>query len=145
MLLLAAAMWAAVTVMIKAGPLSKIRASRVLFYQLMVSAWVLPFGALLLGQADLGEISPLVLSCIAYQTIWVAFVTYLIWFWLIRNYPASRLSAFLFMTPILGVMEGAILLDEPITYRLATALVMVCIGIYVVNQTRNRAEANRKQ
>jgi drug/metabolite transporter (DMT)-like permease len=45
------------------------------------------------------------------------------------------LSAFLFLTPLFGVLEGIVLLDEPITYRLLTALTMVSIGIYVVNRS----------
>ncbi len=135
MLLLAAVFWAAATIMVKASPLSGIRASRVLLYQLVVSAVVLPLGAVLLGQTEITHATPLILGCIAYQIIWVAFITYLAWFWLIRNYPASKLSAFLFLTPLFGVLEGTILLDEHITYRLLTALAMVCAGIYVVNRT----------
>ena len=96
---------------------------------------MLPLGAVLLGQTEITKVTPLVLGCIAYQIIWVAFITYLAWFWLIRNYPASKLSAFLFLTPLFGVLEGIILLDEQITYRLLTALAMVCIGIFVVNRT----------
>ncbi len=135
MLLLAAFFWAAATIMVKASPLSGIRASRVLLYQLVVSAVVLPLGAALLGQTEFTHATPLILGCIAYQIIWVAFITYLAWFWLIRKYPASKLSAFLFLTPLFGVLEGTLLLDEPITYRLLTALAMVCTGIYVVNRT----------
>ena len=134
MLLLAAVFWAAATIMVKASPLSNIRASSVLLYQLLVSAVLLPLGAMLLGQTEITTMTPLVLGCIAYQIIWVAFITYLAWFWLIRNYPASKLSAFLFLTPLFGVLEGILLLDEQITYRLLTALVMVCVGIYVVNR-----------
>jgi len=134
MLLLAAVFWAAATVMVKASPLSRIRASSVLLYQLVASAVLLPLGAMLLGQTAIAQATPLVLGCIAYQIVWVAFVTYLAWFWLIRNYPASRLSAFLFLTPLFGVLEGALLLDEHITLRLLTALAMVCIGIYIVNR-----------
>jgi len=134
MLLLAAVFWAAATVMVKASPLSRIRASSVLLYQLVVSAVLLPLGAVLLGQTAIAQVTPLVLGCIAYQIVWVAFITYLAWFWLIRNYPASRLSAFLFLTPLCGVLEGAALLDEHISYRLLTALAMVCTGIYIVNR-----------
>ena len=134
MLLLAAVFWAAATLMVKASPLSGLRASRVLLYQLVVSAVVLPLGAMLLGQTQITKATPLILACIAYQIIWVAFITYLVWFWLIRSYPAAKLSAFLFLTPLFGVLEGTILLDEPITYRLMTALAMVCIGIFVVNR-----------
>jgi drug/metabolite transporter (DMT)-like permease len=134
MLLLAAVFWAAATVMVKASALSRIRASSVLLYQLVVSAALLPMGAVLLGQTVITQATPLVVGCLAYQIIWVAFITYLAWFWLIRNYPASRLSAFLFLTPLFGVLEGALLLDERITYRLLAALAMVCIGIYIVNR-----------
>jgi drug/metabolite transporter (DMT)-like permease len=134
MLLLAAVFWAAATVMVKASPLSRIRASSVLLYQLVVSAVLLPLGAVLMGQTAITQVTPLVLGCIAYQIVWVAFITYLAWFWLIRNYPASRLSAFLFLTPLFGVLEGAALLDERISYRLLTALAMVCTGIYIVNR-----------
>jgi drug/metabolite transporter (DMT)-like permease len=134
MLLLAAVFWAAATIVVKASSLSGIRASRVLLYQLVVSAIVLPLGAVLLGQTDIAETTPLILGCMAYQIIWVAFITYLAWFWLIRTYPASTLSAFLFLTPLIGVFEGIALLDEQISYRLVSALAMVCIGIYVVNR-----------
>ena len=89
---------------------------------------------MILDQTEIMQVTPLILGCIAYQIIWVAFVTYLAWFWLIRNYPASKLSAFLFLTPLFGVLEGAVLLDEHITLRLLTALAMVCIGIYIVNR-----------
>ena len=135
MILLAAFFWAAATIMIKASPLALIRASRVLFYQLVASAVLLPLGAILLGQTRITQVTPLVLGCLAYQVVWVAFITYLAWFWLIRKYPASKLSAFLFLTPLFGVLEGKVLLDEPLTSRLMIALAMVCIGIYAVNRT----------
>ena len=99
---------------------------------------LLPLGAVLLGQTDITQATPLVLGCIAYQIIWVAFITYLAWFWLIRNYPAAKLSAFLFLTPLFGVLEGAALLHEQITLRLLTALAMVCVGIYIVNRGPKR-------
>jgi drug/metabolite transporter (DMT)-like permease len=134
MLLLAAVFWAAATVMVKGSPLSRLRASSVLLYQLVVSAVLLPLGAVLLGQTAITQATSLVLGCIAYQIVWVAFITYLAWFWLIRHYPASKLSAFLFLTPLFGVLEGVVLLNEHITYRLLTALAMVCVGIYIVNR-----------
>ena len=81
--------------------------------------------------------TPLILGCMAYQIVWVAFITYLAWFWLIRTYPASTLSAFLFLTPLIGVFEGIVLLDEQITYRLVSALAMVCVRIYVVNRAQS--------
>ncbi|HSQ86099.1 MAG TPA: DMT family transporter, partial [Desulfobacterales bacterium] len=81
--------------------------------------------------------------CIAYQTVWVAFITYLAWFWLIRHYPPSRLASFTFLTPLFGVFAGALLLDEPITGGLLLALVLVGAGIYLVNRA-DAAELEQK-
>ena len=145
MLLLAAVFWAAATVMVKGSPLSRLRASSVLLYQLVVSAVLLPLGAVLLGQTAITQATSLVLGCIAYQIVWVAFITYLAWFWLIRHYPASKLSAFLFLTPLFGVLEGVVLLDEHITYRLLTALAMVCVGIYIVNRGPKKTAAYKNK
>ena len=134
MLLAGALLWAAVTVTIKASPLSRIPASKNLLYQLAVSAVILPVCSLALGEPTVFRITPLIAGCVLYQIVWVAFVTYLVWFWLINNYPASRLSAFIFLTPIFGVLEGALLLRERVTPRLMLALVLVSAGIYVVNR-----------
>jgi drug/metabolite transporter (DMT)-like permease len=64
----------------------------------------------------------------------VAFITYLAWFWLVRNYPASRLASFTFLTPLFGVLAGGALLNEPITNMLLISLVLVSTGIYLVNR-----------
>ena len=64
----------------------------------------------------------------------MAFVTYLVWFWMIRRYPASRLSSFTFLTPLFGVLGGGLLLGEPITWAVLVAMVLVGAGIYLVNR-----------
>jgi drug/metabolite transporter (DMT)-like permease len=76
-----------------------------------------------------------VLPAFLYQAIWVAAITYVAWFALIRNYPASALSAFTFLTPLFGVAFGAAVLGEPLTPLLLVALVLVAAGIYLVNRS----------
>jgi drug/metabolite transporter (DMT)-like permease len=134
MLILAAVFWGSTTVLIKASPLSKISASKTLLYQLVVSSILLPLGSLALNEPGVIRLTPLIAACLVYQTVWVAFITYLAWFWLIANYPASRLAAFTFLTPLFGVIAGAILLQEPITGFLLVSLFLVGTGIYLVNR-----------
>jgi drug/metabolite transporter (DMT)-like permease len=134
MLAVAAILWGATTVLIKASPLGKIKPSKTLIYQLSVSAVVLPLGSLAKGEAGIVRLTPLIVSSLVYQTVWVAFITYLAWFWLIRNYPPSRLASFTFLTPLFGVLAGGLLLNEPITRALLLALVLVGMGIYLVNR-----------
>jgi drug/metabolite transporter (DMT)-like permease len=134
MLAAAAVLWGATTVIIKASPLSGIAASRTLLYQLLVSALVLPLGSLLRGESVVGQVTPLIAGSLVYQTVWVAFITYLAWFWLLRRYPAARLASFTFLTPLFGVLAGGWLLNEPMTAPLLLALALVGSGIYLVNR-----------
>jgi drug/metabolite transporter (DMT)-like permease len=130
----AAIFWGATTVLVKASPLAGISPARTLLYQLSVSSVVLPICSVMLGEQLTVVLTPLVVGSLVYQTIWVAFVTYLAWFWLVRSYPVSLLASFTFLTPLFGVLAGGLLLKEPITSRLLAALVLVGSGIYLVNR-----------
>ena len=98
------------------------------------SAAMLPVVSWALGEPGVVATPPLVLGALAYQTVVVAFVSYLAWFWLIRSYPASQLAAFSFLTPLLGVLAGGLLLGERITAALIAAMAFVGLGIYLVNR-----------
>jgi drug/metabolite transporter (DMT)-like permease len=63
----------------------------------------------------------------------VAFATYLAWFWLLTKDLAARLSAFTFMSPLFGVVFGAVLLAEPLTPAFLAAALAVAGGIVLVN------------
>ena len=134
MLVGAAVLWGATTVLVKASPLAKIEPGKTLLYQLAVSAVVLPVASLALNEPGVVLITPLIAGCLVYQIVWVAFITYLAWFWLVRHYPASRLAAFTFLTPLFGVVAGGVLLNESITNLLLLSLILVSIGIYLVNR-----------
>ncbi|GAB4355723.1 MAG: DMT family transporter [Gammaproteobacteria bacterium] len=134
MLVGAAVLWGATTVLIKASALATAAPSKTLLYQLGVSALVLPPAALLLGEGGIRQVTPLMVGSLLYQAVWVAFITYLVWFWLVRHYPAARLASFTFLTPLFGVMAGGWLLAEPVTPWLILALLLVGAGIYLVNR-----------
>lgn len=134
MVTVAAILWGATTVVIKASPLKTIKPSKTLLYQLAVSGFILPLASLFLGEAGVEKMTPLIFGSIAYQVVWVAAITYLVWFWLIRHYPASHVSSFSFLTPLFGVMAGGLFLNEPMTPFLLAALVLVGTGIYLVNR-----------
>jgi drug/metabolite transporter (DMT)-like permease len=134
MLFLAAVLWAATTLVIKGSALAKVSPAKTLFYQLAGSALVLPCVSLALNEPGIIALTPLVLASLAYQTVLVAFASYLAWFWLVSTYPAGRLAAFSFLTPIFGVLAGALLLGERIGPALAVALALVALGIWLVNR-----------
>lgn len=144
MLTAAALFWGVTMVLIKASPLGKIAPSKTLLYQLAISAVVLPLGSVAMGEPGIVHMTPLIAGCLVYQIVWVAFITYLAWFWLVRHYPASRLTSFTFLTPLFGVIAGGMLLHESITTMLLFALVLVGTGIYLVNRPDATSETESK-
>lgn len=138
---IAAAGWAATTVLIRATRLARVSATKTLFYQLAVSAAVLPVVSLAIGEPGVIAWTPLAIASLAYQSVVVAFASYLTWFWLLTRYLASRLSVFTFAAPLFGVAFGHFLLGEPITPLFLGAAAMVGAGIALVN-LRNVPAAN---
>lgn len=135
---LAAILWAATTVVIRATGLARINAARVLLYQLAVSAAiVLPF-SFLMGESGITDPSPSVLLGFAYQVVIVAFASYLAWFWLLTKYLASRLMVFSFLTPLFGVAFGVLLLNEQMSAQFGLAALLVVAGIMLVNAPARR-------
>ncbi|MFC5303059.1 DMT family transporter [Azospira restricta] len=131
--LLAAVGWAATTVLIRASGLSRISASKVLGYQLAVSAVVMLPLSPLLGEAGITRLSLPVLLALAYQGVIVAFASYLAWFWLLQTYLVGRLMVFSFLTPLFGVAFGVLFLDDPLTPSFLLAAGCVAAGIVLVN------------
>lgn len=134
MIFCAAALWAATTLTVKASALGRASAEKTLLYQLAVSAAVLPPLSLALGEPGVFAPSALVWANLLFQVVIVAGASYLGWFWLIRQYPATRLSSFSFLTPVMGVLAGGVLLGEPLTLGVFVALFLVGSGIWVANR-----------
>ncbi|AVZ80452.1 EamA family transporter [Zoogloeaceae bacteirum Par-f-2] len=134
LIFLAAMFWAATTLTVKATVLARASAEKMLIYQLAVSALVLPALAVVRGESGIFAPSAMVWASLAFQVLIVATASYLGWFWLIRHYPATRLSAFSFLTPVLGVLAGGLLLAEPLTPAVWAALGLVGLGIWIANR-----------
>jgi len=132
----AALFWAATTLIIKASTLTRVSAEKVMLYQLVVSAPVMAAVALIIGERVTHMPSALALGSMAYQTIWVVSVTFVVWFALVARYSASRLSAFTFLTPLFGVAAGHLVLGEPLTPAFAAAVALVAAGLVLVNRAR---------
>ena len=131
--LAAAALWAATTVLIRATRLAHAPASKTLFYQLGVSALVLPLASILLGEKGMSAVTPVVAASLAYQSVVVAFGSYLAWFWLLTRYYAARLSVLSFLTPLFGMLFGVVFLSEPLSAYFALAALLIAGGIALVN------------
>ena len=131
--IMAAIFWGATTVYIKKFMAEKIHPINTFLYQLIFSTPILLIVSLILEKDWVYQINFSIVTFMFYQSIIVAFISYLIWFKLIHTYSVSRLSAFTFFTPIFGVLFGILFLKEELTVSLMIGLPLVCLGIYLVN------------
>ena len=107
-------------------------------FKLGVSAVILLPMAWLFGERGITDLRPAVLLAFAYTSVVVAFVSYTAWYWLVRNYSPTRISAFTFLAPVFGVVAGSWFLAEPVTWTVVAALALIAGGIYLVNRQERR-------
>lgn len=133
---LAAVLWGANTLVLRGSRLATATPVQALFYQLAISGPLLLAGSVLMGEAwpAVGQLSGQVWAMMGFQTAVVSFVSYLLWFWLLRRYPATQVTAFTLLTPLFGLLAGVLLLGEPLTLQLAVACGTVALGIALVSR-----------
>jgi drug/metabolite transporter (DMT)-like permease len=131
----AGVLWGATTLAIRGSRLSSASAEKTLLYQLAISGAALALAAAWRGQPWAPTLSALTWASLFFQVVIVTFASYLMWFWLVRHYPATRLASFTLLTPVFGLLLGALLLGEPVTARLLIALAAVAGGIVLVNRS----------
>ena len=130
----AGVLWGATTLAIRGSKLATASAEKTLLYQLAVSGVLLWAAAMAQGVPLPAQLSTLAWASMGFQIVVVTSFSYLVWFWLIRRYPATQLASFTLLTPVFGLVLGALLLGEPVTTRLVIALIAVAAGIVLVNR-----------
>lgn len=127
-------LWALTTVVIRTTRLASISPEKLLYYQVAMSTVLLPFASSSLGEVWQFNLSAFAWGSLAIQTVAGAFASYLVWMWLLRHYPATRLGSFVFLTPVFAMVFGALWLGETVSALTLAALVAVAAGIVLVNK-----------
>ena len=126
-----AVIWGDLLALLATG-LAALPAKQVLFYQLLIAFIVLTVWSFWSGQVEI-ELTPEVIVSIAFNGIVVAFLAFLLWFWLLTHYKASQLGTLSFMTPVLGVLLGSWWLDEQIEPNFIIGTGFIIVGIMLVS------------
>jgi drug/metabolite transporter (DMT)-like permease len=136
--IVAAVFWGLATLYIKKYLAQRVHPIHTFLYQLVFSIPIIFVCAWIVEPVWVKGIDNLVIASVFYQSVIVAFASYLVWFKMIHTYPVGRLSVFTFLAPIFGVLSGIIFLGEQATAGLLIGLACVCVGIYGTNYTRTK-------
>jgi drug/metabolite transporter (DMT)-like permease len=130
----AAAAWAFTTIVVRTTTLGQIQPERTLFFQLFFSSIALIGLCITYGIPLPDALSIKAIASLFLQSVIIAAASYLFWFWLLRHYLASKVSAFSFLTPMFGLLFGFFLAGDPINSSLIAAFISIVLGIYLVNR-----------
>ena len=130
--------WGMSNVVLRRGRVGRAATAKTVFYQVATAAPVLAVFAAATGQTSVG-LSPLTLMSLLFQTLGIAILSYLLWFWLLRHYLTSRLMLLSLLTPLCGVLFGAVLLHDPIEAHFAVGSSLVLAGVLIVNALAPKA------
>src|SRR5690606_22866519 len=73
------------------------------------------------------------ISSLIFHTVLISFASYLIWFWMLKHYLASRLGVFSFLTPVFGMLFGVLILVEQIELNFIIVTCMVMLVVILVS------------
>ncbi len=130
--LLAGLAWAATTVTVRLTRLNQASAGQTVWYQL-ACAFVFLAGVSLATDQTYFHSSPIAWSSLVFQSLVLSVFSYLSWFWLLRRYLASQLGVFSFLTPVLGVTLGVVVLGDTLMPSFVIGAALVCSGITLVH------------
>ena len=103
-----------------------------LFWNLALSVPCFAAATLLTEQLPEGPIPTHALVGLAYQAFVVSAGGFVLWMWLLRRYAVTVLSVFGLTTPVMGVLLGHVLRDEPLTAGLLVGGALLICGLYLV-------------
>lgn len=92
---------------------------------------LLAVGTLTENWSDFHLTGPAVGS-ILFLSIFGSSVAFTLYFWVLKKTEVSKLSLITFVTPLVALVGGYFILDEPITARLAFGTLLVAVGIALV-------------
>ena len=77
-------------------------------------------------------------SAVLYMAVMVTIVSYVLWFRLLRRYTVNQAMPFTLLVPVIGVLSAALVLDEPLTWRVILGGVATIAGVGVIVLRRPR-------
>lgn len=129
----AAVVWACQNMLVRKIPLET-EALTILFWQCVVSALLLiPLGVFGLEADKQIEFTAQFWISILYLSLIAAAFSFVFYTYLMQRKSIVRLNSFVFLSPVFGVIDGWLILGEPLGINQAIGTALIGLGIYIVN------------
>jgi len=134
--LLGGFLWGLNIVIIRISNLKRASIGLSALFHLVPTFIILYLSSLILGQSSFALTNLAVLN-VGFQTLFIACGGFLLWFWLLRTYMATKVSIFSFLTPLLTIIFAILLLDEPVSLNFIVGAFLVVSGLMITSLSKN--------
>lgn len=129
----AAVVWACQNMLVRKIPLET-EAVTILFWQCVIAAvLLLPLGLFVLEVDKSIQFTPQFWISMLYLSLVAAAFSFVFYTYLMQRKSIVRLNSFVFLGPVFGVVNGWLILGEPLGIKQAIGTALIGLGIYVVN------------
>ena len=138
LVMLGSAAWAAGSIYSRGAPLPKSALLATGMEMMWGGAWLLAAGVLR-GEAwstDFSAVSGTSLLAWAYLVVFGSLVGFTAYIWLLGVTTAARASTYAYVNPVVAVLLGWWLLDEPLTARVLVAAAIIVLAVAVITTGR---------
>ncbi|MBI3681790.1 MAG: EamA family transporter [Acidobacteria bacterium] len=86
------------------------------------------------GSFDFSQVSAAAWISLLYMAVFPSAVCYLIFYWALTHIPATRVSSFAYLQPVLATLFGVVLLGDQITATLVAGGSLVLTGVFLTER-----------
>jgi drug/metabolite transporter (DMT)-like permease len=94
----------------------------------------------ILAEHRLPHPTPAAVGWFVFLVVPATAVNFVLWFGLLERYSATAMTSWLFLVPIFGVLAGAAILHEPLTWRVAGGGLLVVTGVLLSQRQASHEE-----
>lgn len=105
-------------------------------FQMFISGTILLITAYSTGNViPLKDIPLLAWGSIAYLVIISSLITFVAYIYTLQHLPATLASVYAYINPIIAILLGALLVNEPFTWFIAIGGLVTIAGVYLMNRS----------
>jgi drug/metabolite transporter (DMT)-like permease len=88
-----------------------------------------------------GQVSTAGILSLAYLVIFGSLIAYSAYIWLLQVVAPAHVATYAFVNPVVAVLLGCAVLDEPLNARMLVAAAVVIAGVALITTTPRPAKA----
>lgn len=109
--------------------------------EMLIAGIALTILGLAMGEAGRFHPAPRALQALAWLVVGGSLLGYTSYLWLLNHVPAAKVSTYAYVNPVIAMALGAIVLDEPLSVRMAIGTAVILGGVAVVNVAKIKFRA----